>query len=42
MSNLVRESKVIKDIKHSMWYVKIALEVVGIWTEDSYDVNRVT
>ena len=41
MSCLVRGSKVLGDMKYLMRSVKKAAEVVGIWTEENWDVKRV-
>ena len=41
VSHLVRGSKVIGDMKYLMRSVKRAVEAVGIWTEENWDVKRV-
>ena len=41
MSHLVRGRKVLGDMKYLMSSVKQAAEVVGIWTEDNWDMKRV-
>ena len=38
---LIRERKVIGDIKYLMKSVKIAVGAVGVWTNDHWDVKRV-
>ena len=38
---LVRERKVLRDMKYLIRPVKQASEEVGIWTEDNWDVKRV-
>ena len=41
VSHLVRGRKVLGDMKYLMSSVKRAVEAVGIWTEDNWDVKRV-
>ena len=41
VSNFVRGSKVLGDMKYLMRSVKRAVQAVGIWTEDHWDVKRV-
>ena len=41
VSHLVRVMKVIWYMKYLMRSVKRAVEAVGIWTEDNWDVKRV-
>ena len=41
VSHLVREIKFLGGMKYSMMSVKRAVEAVGIWTEDNWDVKRV-
>ena len=39
--HLIRGSKVPRDMKYLMRPIKRSVEVVGIWTEDNWDVKRV-
>ena len=41
MSHLVIVSKVLGDMKYLIMPVKRAAELVGIWTEENWDVKRV-
>ena len=41
LSDLVMGKKVLWDMKYLMSSVKQAVEAVGIWTEDNWDVKRV-
>ena len=41
VSHSVRGRKVLGDMKYLMMSVKQAVEAVGIWTEDNWDVKRV-
>ena len=38
---MVRERKVLGDVKYLMRSVKQAAKAVVIWTEDNWDINRV-
>ena len=40
MSHLVRGRKVLGDMKYLMRSVKLAVEAIGICTEDNWDVKR--
>ena len=41
MSHLVRVRKLLCSVKYLMRSVKRAVETVGIWTEENWDVKRV-